>query len=137
MFFGGFSVLVDGVEVVLDVRASKMNFVLLFGKLVLDILYRQGGDEFRVDLGALGLEIIDYGELVLIRCFLRAVGVSVLLLGSKNLGSSFRMSSKGMMFKAFLLLSAILSIQFNPVQSNCLTVGSVPCSLLFLVVGVV
>ena len=69
MFFGGFRVLLDGIEVVLDVGASKMNFVWLFGKLVLDILYGQGGDEFRVVLGALRLEVIDFGELVLIQCF--------------------------------------------------------------------
>ena len=69
MFFGGFGVLMDGGEVVLDVGASKMNFVWLFGKLVLDDLYRQGGDEFGVDLEALTLEIIDFGELVLMQCF--------------------------------------------------------------------
>ena len=38
MFFGGFCVLIDGVEVVLDVGSTKMNFVWLFGKLVLNIL---------------------------------------------------------------------------------------------------
>ena len=77
------------------------------------------------------MEIIDFGELVLIEWFLECCWCVRVVFLVENFRSSLCMSCKELMLKAFLLLSAGLS------KSNCLTVGSAPYSLLFLFVGVV
>ena len=103
-----------------------MNFVWLFGKLVLDILYRQGGDEFRVDLGALGLEIIDFGELVLIQCFFESRWRVRIVVGVQIFGlmvSHFLQRNDVESFSPFVG-DFVDPIQSSPIQSFDGGIGS-------------